>query len=342
MRRIAVLFLCAAIAAVARGQESEVRESTKFSVLAFGDYYWVLQNHRQELEEKNGFWFRRIYLTADQTLSRTLSARVRLELNQAGDFTSNLTLEPYVKDAWLKWHHSDALDVMVGLSPTPTFDTIEQFWGYRTIEKTPLDLQRIANSRDFGVALLGKLGPGQRIRYHFMAGNGSGTGSETNAGKQAGLLVGFNPVRALTLELYADYDDRAGDTDRRIVQAFAGWKASKGRAGLQFTRQNRERGDGTDFDLDIASVFAVYDFMPRLTGVVRVDRMFDPNPDADRIAYLPMATNAESTLFIAGADFKLHKRLGVIPNVEYVMYGDTGGAELRDDIMPRLTFYYSF
>lgn len=331
---IALLFVAAAALA---------QESTKISALAYGDYYWVASHHDPSLEERNGFWFRRIYLTVDQTLTEKLSGRLRFEMNQAGDFRQNLTLEPFVKDAWLKWRRNENMDVIVGLSPTPTWDTIEQFWGYRSIEKTPLDLQRMGAARDFGVALLGKTGPAHKIRYHLMAGNGANTGSETNAGKQVGLLVGFNPTPPLTLEVYADRDDRPGRTDRTTYQAFAGWQQKAYRVGLQLARQHRDAANGNDIDLDVASAFLVYNVRPNLAAVFRVDRMFDPNPEGDRIPYLPFATNADSTLAIAGVDFKLHKRLGVIPNVEWVKYGSaTAGATPEDDLIARATFYYTF
>jgi len=152
------------------------------------------------------------------------------------------------------------------------------------------------------------------------------------------LLVGFNPTSSAFLELYADHDDRPGYTDRTTVQAFAGWQRAGNRIGLQYARQNRQLSDGDDVDLDIASVFAVRSLRPNLAVVVRIDRMFDPNPDGDRIPYLPFDPTSESTLLIAGIDSRLHKRFGVIPNVEWVIYG----TDRRDDIVPRITFYYSF
>ena len=135
------------------------------------------------------------------------------------------------------------------------------------------------------------------------------------------------------LELYADHDDRPGRNDRTTMQAFAGWQRSGNRAGVQYVRQNRDR-----LDIDVASVFAVHNIRPNMAAIVRVDRMFDPNPDGDRIPYLPFDPTSKSTLMIGGVDWKLHKRFGIIPNVEWIMY-DT---DARDDIMPRITFYYSF
>ena len=42
----------------------------------FGDYYWFASDHRDALEDQNGFWFRRIYLTYDQKFSESFSMRL--------------------------------------------------------------------------------------------------------------------------------------------------------------------------------------------------------------------------------------------------------------------------
>ena len=51
----------------------------KFSGLAFGDYYWVTDNHIEDIEGENGFWFRRIYFTVDKDLGESFDLRFRLE-----------------------------------------------------------------------------------------------------------------------------------------------------------------------------------------------------------------------------------------------------------------------
>lgn len=334
-----VLLMSIGFVLPARAQEA-ADQATKWSLQLFGDYYWVAESHDPEIEGRNGFWFRRIYVTADRSLSERLSARLRFEGVHPGDFQSNLSIEPFVKDAWIKWRQSDSLEVVLGISPTPTWDSIEQFWGYRAVEKTALDLQRMGSSRDFGISLLGRLGPG--VRYHVMAGNGSSTRTETNSGKQVLALIGFEPMPALTVELYADHDDRPGETDRTILQAFAGWQGASYRIGAHYARQNRGLDSGGEIDLDIASIFAVYDFRANVSAILRVDRMFDPNPEAAAIPYVPFSPDAGSTLLIAGVDFKLRPRFGLIPNVEWITYDETNGTAPDDEIVPRLTFYYSF
>jgi hypothetical protein len=54
----------------------------KFSALLFGDAYWMAANHDSTLEDMNGLWIRRFYLTYDQKFDDNWSARLRLEASR--------------------------------------------------------------------------------------------------------------------------------------------------------------------------------------------------------------------------------------------------------------------
>lgn len=338
--RAIVLSLLAAPALLA--QEKPWWETTKFSAVAFGDAYAVAGHHDEAIDGRDGFWIRRIYLTMDQKLSDTLGARLRLEMAHPGDFISSASMEPFVKDAWLRWRRSEALSLIVGIQPTPPYESVEEFWGYRAVEKTPLDLQRWRSTRDFGVALRGRAGEGKTLLYHAMVGNGSSTGPETNEGKLAALAVGWAPAASTIVELYADHEGRPGGTDRTTFQGFVAVRQDRWRAGLQYATQQRDRDDAESLRLDLASAFAVWNVRDDVSALVRIDRMFDPNPEGDRIPYLPFDPTAESMLLIAGVDFRIHPRFGVVPNVEWIAYDADTGTDPDDDLMARLTFYYSF
>ena len=161
-------------------EATKTEPSWKISGLVYGDYYWLAADHREALEDQNGFWFRRIYLTYDHTFSKAFSARLRLEMNSPGDFSSSERMTPYVKDAWVKWTHGSHA-VSFGLAPTPSFEFVESVWGYRSVEKTPLDLLRWDSSRDIGLLAQGALGG--RTRYSVQVGNGSGVNGETDRAK---------------------------------------------------------------------------------------------------------------------------------------------------------------
>ena len=102
-------------------------DNGKISGLMFGDYYYVISNHDAGLEDESGFWFRRIYFTYDKGLGDEFATRLRFEAQSAGDFSSSTSLEPFVKDAYLKWKRGHT-QVLLGLSPSPA-------WGH-TVEKT--------------------------------------------------------------------------------------------------------------------------------------------------------------------------------------------------------------
>jgi hypothetical protein len=311
------------------------------SGLVFGDAYAVVDHHDPELEDQNGFWIRRIYLTFDFDVAENWTARLRMEANGPGDFETSGKLEPFVKDAWLAWQGDDH-SVLMGISPSPTFDFIEGFWGYRAVEKTPLDLYRMGSSRDFGVAAKGNLA-GNRVFYHAMLGNGAGESSETNEGKKAMLAVGVRATDALVFELYADTEDRPDSADRTTYQGFLGWKGERCRVGLQYAHQERQLEGGPDEPLAVGSLFGVVDLSSRLTLLLRYDRSFDGNPEAGKIPYFRFADDTEFDLALAGLDWALAKKIRLIPNVEYVSYRETAGrAAPDDDLIARLTLFFSF
>lgn len=314
---------------------------TKISGYMFGDYYWIAANHNADLEGKNGFWFRRIYLTFDQSLSEEWKVRLRFELNSPGDFTTSDNMKPYVKDAYLQYGKGRH-KVILGLSPTPTWEVIEQSWGYRSIEKTPLDLQKFGDSRDLGLAILGSLDSAKKFRYHVMFANGNGTKSETNDGKKILGSLGFYPNEHFLIELYADFDDRPGHTDRSVLQGFTAVYGERGCLGLHYAHQNRQVEGGDSVGLDIASLFAVLKLSNKTELFARYDRMFDPNPDGAKISYIPFDPTAKSNLVIMGLNLKPHKNINFMPNVEIVFYDSADGTKPDTDIIPRLTFYYKF
>jgi hypothetical protein len=316
-------------------------ETVQIGGLVFGDAYAVFDHHDPAIEGQNGFWLRRGYLTFDFAIAETWSARLRMEVNSPGDFETGGKLEPFVKDAYLAWKRNGH-EIYLGISPSPTFDLVEGFWGYRSVEKTPIDLYRLGRSRDFGVAYRGRAADG-KLRVHAMLGNGAGEEAETNTGKKGMLSVAFQPSMPVVLELYADYEARPGSTDRTTYHAFVGFKPDKGRLGVEYASQHREVAQGADQTLRVGSVVGVWDCANKLSAVLRIDRSFDGIPDAGEIPYLALAENTEFDLVLIGLDYKIHEAISLIPNVEYVAYRETDGlAAPDDDLIARLTLYFQF
>jgi len=316
-------------------------DSLKVSGYLFGDAYAVLANHDHSIEDQTGFWVRRAYLTFDTAVAEGWAARLRFEMNSPGDFTTNSKLEPFVKDAYLAFKHAGR-ELDLGLSSSPTFEYVEGFWGYRALEKTPLDLYRMGSSRDLGIAYKGGF-YGGRFFYHAMFGNGAGDGAETNKGKKAMASLGFKPMDRLVMQAYADYEDRPGTSDRTTWQAFLGWSGERSRYGLQYASQNRESPDGPDDTIAVASAFGVWKLTSQGTLIARYDRSFDGYPDATGIPYLRIVNQTRFDLAIVGWEQRLASRVSLIPNFEYVRYRSTDGAAAPDDdLYGRLTLFYEF
>ena len=332
-----LLIISLLISSLLPAQESK----SKFSALAFADYYYVVQHHTAENEGSNGFWFRRIYLTYDHQINENFSARARLEMNHDGEFKTKSSLEPYVKDAYLKWEYRNH-ELYFGISPTPSFKLISEFWGYRAVEKTLANLQRYNSSRGLGVSVKGNLLP-KLLNYHFMAVNGTRAKAEADEGKQFMLSLSTATSENYTFEIYGDWNDLPGKEDRFTLQAFLGFKIKSATFGAHFTRQLRQSETEEDITLDGVSAFVRSDLSKKFKFFLRGDIMLDPNPEGENIPYLPFAANAKSTFLLAGLEFIPAEGISVIPNVETIFYSsDDPEIDLNNDIIPRITLYYKF
>lgn len=314
----------------------------KFSALLFGDAYWMAANHDSTIEDMNGLWIRRVNLTWDQKFDDTYSARLRMEASQPGDFGAPATISAFIKDAWIKWQRNTH-SALIGIQPSPTLPMYEDTWGYRSVEKVPVELQGLATSRDGGIAVAGDFGENKVVGYHVMVGNGTHVGSENNTKKKAMGSIRIRPAGHLVLEIYGDYEDRSNTSDRMLYFGFAGYSSESLRAGVQYAQQTRME-TGEDLDLRIFSAFLAKSVSEKTWILGRVDRNMDPNPAGESIQYMPFADTAANTFFIFGVDFAVAEGVNFIPNVEATMYDEpeAGGETPDTDVMVRLTFQGKF
>ncbi len=332
----AVLALCLLLVPA-----SLLKGEGKFSGLVFGDYYFAVAHHDETVESNNGFWLRRVYFTYDNALSDKFAMRFRLEMNSPGDFKTSSTLVPFVKDAYLT-ARLGRQTLLLGLIGTPLYDTIEEFWGYRPMEKTPIDLFKFGNSREFGVGLKGALDAKNKLTYTVVFGNGAGIKSETNRGKAVYGRLNFQPTPSLFLELYADYTNMGNDSSVNIFQAFAGVRGGWGRSGLNFGIRNSSTA-GVTSDMKFVSLFGVLKVGAKLDLIGRYDRLLDPNPSGSKIDYIPMADNARANVVLAGLGWTLGDNVKVIPSLKYIFYdAPKNGATPAADIYAYLTLYFKF
>jgi hypothetical protein len=334
----------------------------RISGLVFGDYYYFADHHIDtttttptgtlpQWKNQQGFWFRRLYFTYDHDLGSKITTRFRLEANSNGKLQGG-NLNPYVKDAYVRWTYHGKHMAYLGIWGSATFYWLENFWGLRHIEKTPADLYRFDSSRDFGVSFEGPIGTAP-LTYMAQFGNGSGNGSETDPDKTVRIEVRYDANPGFAVEGFYGRFWRPANKDEDIYQAFGGYRGKRGRGGLQYMRRSIDSGSTTeDTNVDMTSVFGTFDVVPKKGGVyARVDWLSgnnqkDPDsgvPGVDGIDYLPIDPRFDFTFLVTGFEWYIHPNWRVGPNVEWIKYGSgPPGISINDDVALRATFYWSW
>ena len=320
----------------------------KISGYFFGDYYYVLKSYDAGLENRNGFQYRRVYFTYDRELSDTLSTRVRLEMSNQSFPTARATsskMEPFLKHGYLRWKRPQwRTNIYLGLSGTPALQNVDKVWGYRSIAKTALDLHKIAGSTDFGVALQGDVDKSKKVSYHLMFANGMGTKTEIDKNKKIAFSLAVKPVTGVILEGYADLENAVDLGRWYTLQGLLGYQQEQFRFGIQLATQTRQREDKDDLNILVGSVFGAAQLVEKkVWAFARFDRLFESNPDAKKISYIPFDDAAAPNMILVGLDWAPIDAFHIMPNLAFVFYDEPdNGAKPDATIMPRLTALFRF
>ena len=322
MRKVAIAAVLGALFTVAGpslGAEGKIKG------YMFGDYYY---NASGPAEKENAFEFRRIYFTYDIKWNERFSGRLRTEA-KGGGFGSGATLDPFVKDAYIKYKMGQGA-LEAGMSPTPTWNVTEGIWGYRSIEKTIMDLNKIGSSRDQGIAYRASLGEDSNIKYQVMLGNGASNKSEKDNDKKLYGQVRYESEDNLQVIAYADWQTQPGGKDVTTLAAVLGKKGKGFHGGVEaFWQQSKKKAAGADVTALGVSLFAAKKIKDKTKGFARVD-LFEPNNDAD---------DDRKYLIIGGVDFEPAKGVHIMPNVR-VLASDAPGVDT--EVTPRVTGYFKF
>lgn len=324
------------------------KSSPKFSGLMFGDYFYNIDQRDSTKKDLNGFQFRRIYFTADYSISESFDSRFRLEADQsANSLTSGGKVGVMVKDAYLKWKNIfEGSDFIFGISPTPVVDVSEAIWGYRSLEKTITDLNGIVSSRDLGVDLKGKIADNGSVKYWIKVANNSSNAPEVNKYKRFYGLIQLTPLDNFQVVLYGDYASYAPKTDPFDKQsksngAFVGdvmlnvFQKDVYSIGIEsfYKLQQNNFSPGALSPLQSQKGFGIsasawVAILSKLRIVGRYD-VFDPNNDKG---------NDRQNLILGALDFQADKNVSIMPNVEIITYQ---GIDPKD-LVGRITLSYQF
>ncbi|HPD32937.1 MAG TPA: hypothetical protein P5545_01875 [Bacteroidota bacterium] len=342
MKKILYLCLFLVIAGSAFSQDKNAVGSVgpvKFSGYMFGDLFYNADAIDSTQRDVNGFNFRRIYFTADYTINDKFSSRFRLESSIANGSNINV----FVKDAYLQWANIfRGSNLVIGISPTPAFDVSESVWGYRSLEKTPLDYFGLVPSRDMGIDLKGKFDDKGILKYWVKLGNNSGSKPETDKYKRYYGSLQFTPSKNFTVIVDGDYNTlppKAGLNNSAFTgDVFVNFNKGKifSVAAEVFikSQQNNYKPSGAtspETQNGLGFSFWAKSMFTDNIGIVGRFDMWDPNTNEN-------AKNDKQNLIIGAIDFKVMPNFDIMPGIEI----HTLEGKDHDDITPRITFYWIF
>lgn len=396
MKKLAILVLCLTAFAA-----NNVTAQGKFSGLVFGDYFYNVARDTAAVrlthpgiitpgtKDFQGFQIRRIYFTYDYDISEKFTSRFRVEGNTiaaqggsssvASRLSGSSLSQLFIKDAWLKWKNVfQGSDLIFGIQPTAAYDISETIWGYRSLEKTIMDLRGIIPSRDMGLSLRGKFDDKGMFAYWLMLAGNSGQDDINNKYKRISLNLQIKPVDKVIVTLFGDFRGLPNVNDPTSVSAppatvsanvmtyalFAAYNDPEaltvGVEGFLQTQDHAQATSLTDKALKSASqlgftVFGVYCFDPMWAVILRYD-LYNPDTDsnypfAGSVTAPGYAASLNRNYIIAGLAYKPEKNVQIIPNIQYESYQTPRNvvasptaavASIDASVTARLTFYWLF
>jgi hypothetical protein len=296
------------------------------------------------------FQLRRIYFTYDDEISEQFITRFRIEMDNGGSVDSKIN--PFVKDAWLKWKNVfQGSDLIFGIQPTTAYEISENAWGYRSLEKTIMDLRGVIPSRDLGVAMRGKIDDGGQFNYWLMVANGNGNKNlPKDKHRRYSATFHVKPMENFQMTLTGDYRDQAAIPNPATPGAtmgngiftgalFAGYsEPDKFNIGVEAFMQSTANGmvvSGAPKSANSIgfSVWASANIQPDLSLVGRFD-YWDPNNDAS-------IKGDSRNLIIGSLAWKANKNVTMMPNV-YVETYESAARSYDTSVTGRFTLYYIF
>jgi hypothetical protein len=214
--------------------------------------------------QSNAFQIRRAYLGYDYNITKHFSASMVLANEQTLLPNSQNTV--YLKYAFLKWSEIfRGSDLVIGQLPTASFATpfnTEPLWGYRSVERTIMDMHNNDGSTDLGLSLQGRIWKQKNgmdtmkpamVGYILQIGNGSSAVPENDPYKKvrANVYVSFLS-QSLTIGFYGDYTTQQYSpyhTSNMTMKAYASFKTENFRIGVEAFQQTNQNSD----------IYGVYD-----------------------------------------------------------------------------------
>jgi len=389
---IAAMMIGAAFTAKAQ-DTSSFKPSGKLWGQVFGDYQW--KQHSDSAgrgstqyavgkgypQNFNSFDFRRIYLGYDYNFTEKFTAQLLIS-HEGNNFDAQGNRSFLPKLANVRWKEIyKGADLVIGQQSTNAYVFLEeQIWGYRSIEKTILDMRGLTKSSDFGIALQGKCKDGT-YGYNVLYANNSpityGPDPAYHPYKKVYAdIFGKFLDKKLVVQLYGDYEKIQNDSvnfpqqpTKITMKGFVAYQSdpitigvavfqqTASKSAIRYlnsdTTKTKDTTDATPFGI---SIFAHAPIVKnKLAVFVRWDS-YDPDSKySNNYSYVkgPNTTtpgvngHVKESFLTAGLDWTPTSNVHLMPNVWWNGYSDnatgtTGKVKSDYDMDIRLTFFWKF
>lgn len=314
--RIAFVCVCwVALSANAIAQE-------KLSGVVYFDY---TNNNGNDTAVPSEFELRRVYFTFEKNLTSDMKYKFQMDAGRLKGEEKNGKIFAYIKKAYISWHAAVG-DISIGIQGMNVFSVQENTWGYRFIEKSPMDRHKFSSSADLGIGYANKLG--KNAHYSILYTNGSGYAKPEVDGykKISGLMLfgepklnkknGINGGLSFSHEPF-DNEISPGNLskeNRNVFSLFGGYASGAYRVGAEF--DNRMTG-GTELTERIIGVYGNWD-LSESASLFTYYENYDGDTGKDQ---------GSRNYLILGSVYQIGDGLRIAPNVRLNWRGGADSEE---------------
>ena len=290
--------------------------------LAFYDYEYNLSKEVFGAE-KNSFSFKRVYFTYKSVISDDLSFIFQTNV---GDIGEDPRLTSYLKKAQLNWN--GPLNFSLGMQGMNMFNIKEKTWGFRFIEKSPMDKHKFSSSSDMGIGISGNK---NNLSYNLLITNGTGyKKQETDAYKKTSIQFVYgekklNNKYGVNLGTAFSHEPYSINDTKKVISFFNGFSNNKLRFGSEY---DLKIDTGLDNTKQIIAFYSSYLLNNNFEGLLFLD-IYDPD--------IKLNQNSE-TYMIFGFNYYPTKGLILSPNIRITFYENKN---LTEKIL-KINFQFKF
>ena len=285
-----------------------ISQNNNLSGLVFYNYAYDLS---EDAVNDAGFGLDRVYLTYTADLSEDLSYKFQADMQNKNTSVKS-AYYMYIKNAKVDWR-SPLGKITLGMQGMNVFNVVEKTWGFRFLQKSPMDKYKFSSSADLGIGYSGKFNV---INYSFMITNGSGyKNTEDDKYKKISAQFVFGEKKLVkndgyNIGLVYAQEPYSDSESKNLISFFGGYAKNGFRFGGEFDMHN---DSGTKINEQIKAIYGSYKLNTELELLIYYD-MFDPDLD----------TEDDGTTFLrTGINYYPTKGLIITPNI-YIKSDDTG------------------